>query len=103
MAFQDEASRLLEQLSAQVAGAPDEEVAPTQRVIDDLLAAEGAREGEIRSAMHNAGRDLADRGRDLLVELGYPELVDDRNAVMFVAMTALSSIAAVIPIAGGPN
>ena len=88
MAFQDEAAELFEALAVQVGKASNQEAAG----VDRLLAAFDVDDPEVRAKMHAAGEKLAAIGRDLLGELGHGDLVGDANAMMFVAMAALSSV-----------
>ena len=83
---------MFQRLAERIEGAEDREVAGAQRLMEEILGAEDQDASRIRSTMHVAGEKLAALGRELLIDLGHQDLVGDDNAMMFVAMTALSSV-----------
>ena len=95
MAFQDDASKLLELFSEKVADADDAEVQVVQRLVELFSDVEGADIAAVRSA----GMAIADRAAQLLRELGEHELAQDPHAVIFAAMTAVSGSVPTFPTA----
>ena len=89
MAFQDEAADLFAGLAAQASNVTDGEAAGVQRLMDFLLAEDA--DPRLQAIMRTAGDKVAAIGRELLVDLGHPDLLPDTNAMMFVAIAALSS------------
>ena len=98
MAFQDEAAEVFESLAKRIGDAGDQEVAGAQLLIDVITNAEGDEAARIRSTMHEAGDHMAAIARELLVDLGHRDLLGDDNAMVFLAIAALSSVLGVQPV-----
>lgn len=89
MGFQDEAAQLFETLATRVGQASAQEAAGVDRLLTAFLAEEN--DTKLNASMRAAGEKLAAIGRELLTDLGHPDLVDDPSAVIFASMAALSS------------